>query len=145
MKKEKNIMILLIIVCTLIIGGGIYYMLLPKTYNEINFKEYQKLIENNKKFVLFIGSSECSHCHMFTKTVNRIVKEKHVRINYIDISKLSKKEYANINSHFPSSGTPTTVVTKNGKEYKREKTRIEGNMNFTYSVNKLKNAGIIKE
>ena len=67
-----------------------------------------------------------------------------ITINYIDISKLSDKEYAKINSNFPFAGTPTTIVIKNGKEYNRTKTRIEGAKDYNTAVKRLENAKIIK-
>ena len=112
-------------------------------YNQL-FKEFQQLLNQDEPFVLFIGSNDCSHCTKFKKTANRIVNDFNITINYIDISKLSDKEYAKINSNFPFAGTPTTIVIKNGQEYNRSKTRIDGARDYNTAVKRLKNANIIK-
>lgn len=127
-----------------VFGYLFYYVSVPKTYKEITYKEYRELVESNKKFVLFIGSSTCSHCTTYKKTLNRVIEDYHINIYYIDLSKLEETESANISSKFPFSATPTTIVIENGEEYERAKTRIKGARNYDYTVKKLKNAKIIK-
>lgn len=142
--KNKKIFISSIVILVLIVGSFLFLILKPKTYKEITFKEFQQLLNQEEPFVLFIGSNDCSHCTKFKKTANRIVNDFNITINYIDISKLSDKEYAKINSNFPFAGTPTTIVIKNGQEYNRSKTRIDGARDYNTAVKRLKNANIIK-
>ena len=144
---KKNIF--LIVGMTLILIGCLCNLLpkilVPKTYKEISYSTLEKLIDNKKDFVLLIGSSECSHCAKFKKTLDRVIEEYKIKINYIDISKLTEEENAFINAHFPYQGTPTTVVVKDGVEYERQKCRIEGARTYDFTVERLKKAGIIKE
>jgi predicted bacteriocin transport accessory protein len=142
--NKKAIIIALLSFAIIIVGFLIYYVSLPKEYIQITYEEYKQLEESDEKFVLFIGASTCSHCTTYKKTINRVVKDYHIKVYYIDINLLEEEEHAHIYSHFPYSGTPTTVVIKNGKEYKREKTRIKGTASYEETVKKFKTAGIIK-
>lgn len=142
--NKKGILIALLSFAIIIVAFLIYYISLPKEYIQINYNEYKTLVESDEKFVLFIGSSSCSHCTTFKKTINRVVKDYHIKVYYIDINTLEEEEHAHIYSHFPYKGTPTTVVIKDGEEYKRDKTRIKGAASYEETVKKLKNAGIIK-
>ena len=144
MKKKGILITLLSLSIIAVFGYIIYFISLPKTFKEITYEEYRQLVDSGEKFVLFIGSSNCSHCTTYKKTINRVVNDYHIDINYIDLSKLDEKQVANINSHFPFNGTPTTIVIKDGEEYERARTRIEGSKNYEYTIKKLKNAKIIK-
>lgn len=146
MNNNKKIILysILIFLFLIVIGVIIYGTLKPKTFKEITFSEYQELFEGNDKFVLFIGSNECSHCTLFKNKVNRVVEKYGITINYIDVSKLSDKQYAHLNAYFPFSGTPTTIVIQNGEEVDRVKTRIDGDLAYDTVIEKLKNAKVIK-
>lgn len=137
MNKEKKLIITSIV---LLIIGGFYLILKPKTYTEINFQEYMNKFESSNPFVLFIGSSECGHCTIFKKTANRIINEYNIKINYIDLDKLTKEEYAHIKAHFPFDSTPTTIVINEGEEL----SRISGAKNFEDSVELLKKGEVIE-
>lgn len=140
---------LMIVLSALVISVAIFlgYRQLNKaeTYIEITYKELEEKIQSKDKFVLFIGKQDCSHCQKYKTTVNKVVEEYKVEIFHIDISKLTTEELAYITSHFPFTGTPTTLVIENGKEYKRQICRIDGAKSYEYTVNRLKKAGIIKE
>lgn len=146
-KQNKILIIALAIILLVLLTLGVYVLFFNgvKTYKEISYNELTEKMDSNEKFVLFIGSNTCSHCNMFKVIVNDVVKDYHVDINYIDIGKLNEEEYAYINSRFPFTGTPTTVVVENGKEYERQTCRIEGSKSYDYVVGRLKKSGIIKE
>lgn len=143
---KKNI--LLILGMTLILIGCLSLLLpkllVPKTYKEINYKTLVNKLDKQEDFVLFIGSEQCSHCQKYKKTINRVVEDYKIKVYYIDILKLTEEENAYISAHFPYSGTPTTLVIKNGIEYERQACRIEGAKDYDYTVKRLKKAGIIK-
>ena len=120
-------------------------LLVPKTYKEISIDTLKTKVEKQENFVLFIGSETCTHCKKFKKTINRVIEDYKIKVYYIDISKLNEDENAYINSHFPYSGTPTTIIVKGGTEYERQSTRIEGARDYDFTVQRLKRAGIIKE
>lgn len=144
MKKKGIVIALLSLSIIAVFGYLFYYLSLPKTYKEVTYQEYRDLVESGDKFVLFIGSSSCSHCTTYKKTINRVIEDYHINVYYIDLSKLEEEQAANISSHFPFTGTPTTIVIENGEEYERAKTRISGSKNYEYTVKKFKNAKIIK-
>ena len=143
---KKNIILIIGLILILIGNLGLLLpkLLIPKTYIEINYKTLVKKIEKKKDFVLFIGSEQCSHCQKYKKTINRVVEDYKIKVYYIDIIKLSEEENAYISAHFPYSGTPATLVIKEGKEYERQACRIEGAKDYNYTVERLKKAGIIK-
>jgi thioredoxin-related protein len=68
-----------------------YFALNPKikTYKRINYTELNKLINSGERFILFIGSDSCSHCTIFKGTVDEVVEDYGVIVNYIDVSKLT--------------------------------------------------------
>lgn len=113
------------------------------SYITVTYNELEEKINSGEKFVLFIGSEECSHCQKYKGTLNRVVKDYNVEIFYIDISLLTAEQFAYLNSHFPFTGTPTTIVIENGTEYQRQSCRIDGAKSYEYTVNRLKKAGIL--
>ena len=72
------------------------------------------MIKNEESFVLFIGSTSCTHCDAFKVTINKVVENYDVDIKYIDISKLNNNELSSLQSKFPFSGTPTTISACTG-------------------------------
>lgn len=127
----------------------VYYKVVVKTrtYKEINYDELTKLVESDKQFILFIGKNTCSHCTLFKATVNEVVQKYKIKINYIDVSKLSAEEYAYINSKFAFSVTPTTVLVKAGSEPATERVveKLKGSMSYEDFVKVLRKYNFIKK
>ena len=92
--NKKAIIIALLLFAIIIVGFLIYYVSLPKEYIQITYEEYKQLEESDEKFVLFIGASTCSHCTTYKKTINRVVKDYHIKVYYIDINLLEEEEHA---------------------------------------------------
>ena len=143
--KKMFMIILSALIISVVIFFGYRYFTTPKKYTEISYLELKEKIESKEKFVLFIGKQDCSHCQKYKTTINKVVEEYKVEIYHIDLSKLTAEEIAYISSRFPFSGTPTTIIVENGKEYKRQICRIDGAKSFDYTVSRLKKAGIIEE
>ncbi len=119
-------------------------------YEEINFEKFNNMIEQEESFILFIGSSTCSHCAAYKEKVNKFVKEYQTKIYYIDVHKFSEAENIKFKTIINFDGTPTTVFIENGKEKTDENGnvrvyRIEGNLDYSKVVEKIKKAGFIKE
>lgn len=119
-------------------------------YEEISFKKFNEMLENKESFILFIGSSTCSHCTAYKEKVNKFVKEYQTKIYYIDIHEFSEEESAKFKTIINFEGTPTTVFIENGEEKKDENGnvrvyRIEGNLEYKTVVEKIKKAGFIKD
>lgn len=119
----------------------------PKTYKEITFSNLQELIKSEEKFILFIGSNSCSHCTIFKVTVNDVVADYHIIINYIDVSKLTDTQYAYLNAHLSFSGTPTTVLVDSGSNAVEDRvlTKIKGSKGYDEFTKSLEKYGFIEK
>ena len=138
---------LLVLLTTILLFTGCNKL---KSYEEINYEELNKMIENKEDFILFIGSSTCSHCAAYKEKVNKFVKEYQTKIYYIDIHKFSETESNKFKLIVNFEGTPTTVFFEKGKEKEDENGnvrtyRIEGNIEYSKVVEKIKKAGFIKD
>lgn len=118
------------------------------SYQEISFTELEKMLEKKEDFVLFIGSSECSHCQSYKPKLEAIIKVNQVKVYYIDISKLSIEENEKLMETIPFTGTPYTVFFENGslKEVgdNHEIYTISGDRDIDYIEDVFKKNGYIK-
>jgi predicted bacteriocin transport accessory protein len=114
-----------------------------KTYKEIKFADFNRMIENEESFVLYIGSSNCSHCAAYTLTINRVVKQHQVSVHYIDVAKLSNEEYDQFYDMVEFDGTPTTIFIENGKE-ESIFNRIDGNKSYDKVIEMFRKNNYIK-
>lgn len=137
-KKFLLILLVTISAFTLTGCGG------PKTYDEIDFIQYQDNIKSGDKFILFIGSETCSACSAYKFGLDKVIEKYHVDVKYLDISKLNEKELMELKTRFYFKGTPTTVFVEDGVEIKDSK-RINGNVKYSKIVSIMKENGFIKE
>lgn len=63
------------------------------TYNDyvsdfkaVSVSEATQMIDNNDKFILFVGNEHCKDCQEFMPTLHEIYEEKQLTIYYIDSS-----------------------------------------------------------
>lgn len=143
--KKKNIIIISVILIILI--TGISYIIINSNSNliKLNYKEILEKIENKDNFVLCVSSSECMHCNEYKPKLKKIANRYDLKIYYINIDELTKKEYENFKKDLNfDGGTPVTIFFKNGEE-KTTATRIEGNTKIEKIIDKLKNNGFITE
>ena len=115
-----------------------------KGYTELKYEQLKEKIDNKENFALLIGAASCSHCDTFRSTINEINKEYDINIYYVDIDKFNSSEVAYLKAIASFKGTPTTVFITEGKE-KSSYNRIDGNRDYEYTVNRLKQNGYIKE
>lgn len=147
MKTSGKVLIFIgVLIFTVIISYMVYHFSGPKTYQTIEYNELVELVEGNEAFILFIGSNNCSHCSLYKQTLEQVVKEYKIEINYIDISKLVDEEYAYLNSHFAFSVTPTTVLVKAGEDPSSERVvnKFKGAKKYNDLVEILKKYEYIK-
>ncbi len=114
-----------------------------KTYNEVDYKTLMDMFEKKQSFILFIGSAQCQHCDSYKDTLNEVISKYQIKVNYIDISKLSVTENAKLNVYVNYTGTPTTAFIENGAETSMYD-RIDGNKPMSKVIEKLKKKGYIK-
>lgn len=133
----KKILIVLITITTLFLTGcgG------PKTYDEVSYQELNNMIKDKQDFILMIGAESCSACKSYKFVLNKIIEKYKIDIKYIDNDKLSDDEYADLQSNFYFTATPTTVFVENGKETDR----ITGNQKYSKTLEKMKEKKYIKE
>ena len=58
----------------------------------ITFSEFEQLIEDKETFILFIGSTECGACKLFTPNLEAVLTKYKIKINYIAHNKLDNEE-----------------------------------------------------
>ncbi len=113
----------------------------PKTYDEITYNELETMIKNKEDFILMIGAESCSACKSYKIALDKVIEKYKVDIKYIDNDKLSSDEYADLESNFYFTATPTIVFVENGKEADR----MVGNKKYSETVEILKEKKYIKE
>lgn len=142
--KKKIIALFLTIVVVLTTSGCNKLT----TYEELNYNELMNKIEQKEDFILMIGSSQCSHCSAFKKTLEKVIENYQIKIYYINIYNLTDEEDKELSKHFYFSGTPTTVFVENGTELKDEngniKDRIDGNRPYKTVIEKLRKLGYVE-
>lgn len=112
------------------------------TYSEIDYDTYTTLIEQKNDFILYLGSATCSHCFNFKPTLEEIITEYQLDVKYIDISKLSEKEYAVLKNKTKLQGTPTVVFVEDG--IVKTSPKIQGQVSKNVALEKFKESGYIK-
>ncbi len=115
------------------------------TYEEVSFDTVMKMLDNKQSFILFIGSSSCSHCATYEPKLNSVIKEYQVKVYFIDVSKLSEAENSKLNAKISyGNATPMTVFIKNGKE-ESSYNRIRGDQDRDVIVSMFQKNGYIEE
>jgi len=114
-----------------------------KTYTEITYDEYSKMIENKETFILFMGRESCPHCTEFKPTIEKIVKKYQIEVKYLDVSKLSSTEHSILKNKTFIENIPYTVFINEGSLDTR--VRLVGNRSYDTVVNALKKVGYINE
>ena len=127
----KKILIVLIAICTLSITGCGK----EKELISINYDELGEKIKNKDSFVLYVGSSECSHCAEFKPILEKVVKKYKLKVYYINMANLMKK--------IDGGGTPTTVYLNKGKT--ESSPRIEGESDYETTLEFFKDLKLVKE
>lgn len=81
---------------------------------ELTYDEYETKIKNKDSFVLLMWQTGCSHCISFEPTLNKIISYYNLEIYSINLANISEDEYSKIENKTYITGTPTTVVFKDG-------------------------------
>lgn len=135
--KVRNIILILIL---LLAGCGSKLT----TYNEIDYKKLQNKLDSKQSFILFIGSSTCSHCASFKVTLDKVIKDYQIDVSYIDIAKLSEDDRNLMNSKIQFKYTPTVIFIEKGVASSAINKRIVGEASYDTVIKKLKNNGYIE-
>lgn len=110
---------------------------------DTSLKEVKTMVENKESFILYIGSSDCSHCSSYRPKLEDVTLEYKVKVYYIDTSKLNDDEYDELTNIVSFSGTPTTAFIDEGEDLGTQ-THIDGDVSIDVIKNSFKNNGYIK-
>ena len=115
------------------------------TYEEVSFDTVIEMLENKQSFILFIGSSNCSHCATYEPKLNSVIKEYQVKVYFIDVNKLSETENSKLNAKISyGNATPMTIFIKKGTE-ESSYNRIRGDQDRDVIVSMFQKNGYIKK
>ena len=101
------------------------------------------MINNKEDFVLGIGSETCSACEAYKPTMEKVITNYNLRINYINIYPLEDEERAKLLSYVYYTSTPTTVFFEKGVAAGTHN-RITGAVSYDKVVEALTKNGYIK-
>ena len=136
---KKYLKLVVILLCLFIFTGcGKSYM------KEINYKEYQELIENKETFILEIMRTNCSACISFEPKISQVAEDYQIEVKYINTDHLSEEEYDQLYKDTGISGTPTVIFYHDGVE-KTVASRINGSVPVDKIISKFKANGFIEE
>ncbi|HDX9707597.1 TPA: thioredoxin family protein [Bacillus thuringiensis] len=82
--------------------------------NQINPKQLQKDITNNKEKIIYFYQTNCSHCARTSPIVVPLSQKMNINMEVLNL-----KEYIEAWDLFKIEGTPTIVFYKDGKEINR--------------------------
>ena len=84
--------------------------------HEIDYKQYNKFIDNQDAFILVIEREGCRFCTAYMPIVEEVANEKKIPIYFIDIAKMTSadlNDFTARNSYLKKTsdwGTPTTLL-----------------------------------
>ena len=87
----------------------------------VDYNGYKKIIKSEGSSILVVGQTTCSHCINTKPVLKKIVDDKGIKVNFIEVNKLSSEELEKFNKFLDpikdsegKYGTPTTLIIKNG-------------------------------
>ena len=134
----KKILIGMFVLCSLIFTGCNK----SKELESISYDELASKIENKDSFVLYVGSSSCSHCASYKPKLETVINDYKLEVYYIDMANLSEAKYNSVMKKVDGEGTPTTVYLERGKT--KSSPRIEGDRDSEDIIEFFQDLGYIK-
>lgn len=115
------------------------------TYEEVSVDTVFQMLDDKESFILFIGSSTCSHCASFEPKLNQVIKKYQVKVYYLDVNQLTETENAKFNARISyGNSTPITVFIKDGEE-EGSYNRIRGDQDIDVIESMFRKNGYIEE
>lgn len=134
----KKILIIIVALFSLVLTGCNK----SKDLIGISYDELASKIENKESFVLYVGSSSCSHCADYRPKLEKIINKYKLEVYYIDMANLSEAKYNSVMKKVDGEGTPTTVYLEEGKT--KSSPRIEGDRELEDIKEFFEDLGYIK-
>lgn len=88
---------------------------------EINYDEFNSLLNSNNKNIILIGKEECKYCDEVISTLNTIIINYNISIKYINIGNLDSELSSNVENKLVDLGysdgftTPITIMIESNK------------------------------
>ena len=134
----KKILILIIAVFAVTLTGCSK----DKELINIDYDGLATKIRERESFVLYVGSSECSHCAEFKPVLEKAINKYKLDVYYIDMAELSAAKYQAVMKKIDGRGTPTLVYIEKGKT--KTSPRIEGESEYDTVVEFFQDLGLVK-
>jgi thiol-disulfide isomerase/thioredoxin len=88
--------------------------------NYVDYSGYKKLLKSDGTNIIVIGQSTCTYCIKAKPILNKIIKDKNVKINYLNLTELSETDSEKFKGSLKylsenDWGTPLTLIIKNGE------------------------------
>lgn len=114
---------------------------------EISYNEFKEIILDTNKNIIVIGKEDCKYCDEVISTLEKILYNKEIYINYINIEDFESEVSKNIEKtlkeleYNDGFTTPITLITESNKllDY------VIGSSSEEYFIEIFKENGIIKE
>ena len=116
-----------------------------KTLHIIDYQDLASKFKKEDTFVLYLGSSQCSHCMEFKPTLERVIADNSLDVYYIDLAKVSEEQYKEIAKKTGLEGTPTIVYVEKGVVDRDDDKRIVGTKDEEETTDYFKTIGLIKK
>ena len=98
MKKYKWLIILVLVIITLSVISIIFSDNPDKYIKEIGINEVIKKQKHEDSFILYIKSTNCEHCKVFTPRLTSVLKENKLKAYALNLANLSEEEPKKIQS-----------------------------------------------
>lgn len=135
MKKFLVIVAALLCICGCSKNSGV-------SLKDISYDQLNEKFTNKETFVLYIGSSSCSHCAEFKPILEKVISDYKLDVYYINMANVSDSEYQAVKNKTNLQGTPTVLLVKNGKSLTTN--RIIGSKEYNDTVEFFKDIEYIK-
>lgn len=142
MKKYKWLIILILVIIILSVISIVFSDDPDKYIKEISVNDVIKKQKNKDTFILYIKSTDCEHCKVFTPRFISVLKENKLKAYALNLANLSEEETKTYQDTFTIEGTPTVLFIDKGNE---SLIRIEGEQTKDAIKSKLEAAGFIKK
>lgn len=134
---KKIIIVMLIMSSFLFIGCSN-----DKDLKEISYDDLRNKIESKESFVLYVGSSSCSHCAEFRPKLEKVINKYKLDVYYVNMANLSEAKYNSVMKKVDGKGTPITVYIEKGKT--KISPKIDGAGDEDMIINFFKDLKLIK-
>ena len=122
----------------------------PEQYiTDVTYEKYEELVKKDELSVVVIGQTTCIHCIETKPVLNHIAEEYNVKINYLNLTNMTKDEQNNLTNSLKeigytnaeNLGTPLTLIVQNNKLV----STIEGENPTSYYIRSFRKVGLIND